>query len=302
MLALLFCSLPLLNSPLEVGKFKPIYDPAIGADAPWCLNDHTFIKGPDGLWHLFGITHVKPFNFAQDPGRNLAHATAKTLTQNPWKKEPFALTIDPEKYDEHLLWAPHVILVKGTHHMFVCVGAKEGHRYSIHQLTSKDLWHWDRVPTSVLTDGFDARDPMVIRDKGQWILYHTANLTPEGGHHTVAAVTSKDLIHWADKRTVFAHPSEGTFAGPTESPFVVRRGGRYYLFITDGGTVNVYASNDRFAWTPSQQAYEFQAHACEVVRDERGNWFISHVGWEQGGLSLAPLIWKDGLDGEGSSL
>ena len=33
-----------------------------------------------------------------------------------------------------------------------------------------------------------------------------------------------------------------------------------------------------------------------------GKWYISHAGWEHGGLSLAPLIWQDGLDEADASL
>jgi len=280
--------------PFTVGEFHEIYDPAKGEKEPWCLNDHCFAKGPDGLWHMFGITHIKPFDFGKDPGRNLAHATASRLTQNPWIKQPFAVTIDPERYDEHLFWAPHIIKDAGVYHMFVCAGAKEGHHYAIHRLTSKDLWHWERPSENpILIDGFDARDPMVIKSGKQWILYYTANSTPEGGHHIVAAVTSKDLIHWSNRQVVFTHPREGTFAGPTESPFVVHRKGKYYLFITDNDVVHAYESKDPFHWTPEQHVYEYKGHACEVVQDDDGKWYISHVGWMSGGLSLAPLTWRD---------
>jgi beta-fructofuranosidase len=209
----------------SVGEFKLIYDPAVGASEPWCLNDHTFVKGPDRQWHMFAITHVKPFEFFKDPGRNLAHATAKSLLQSPWRKEPFALTVDPERYDEHFFWAPHVVKVGRTYHMFVCAGAREGHEYRIHHLTSRDLWKWERDPANpVLVDGFDARDPMLLRDGDQWILYYTANRERTGGNHIVAAVTSRDLRTWSARKVVFTHPRTGTFAGPTESPFVVRRG------------------------------------------------------------------------------
>lgn len=292
--ALLTLAMPMLQPPLTVGTFHEIYDPAVGEKEPWCLNDHCFVKGPDGLWHLFGITHVKPFDFAKDPGRNLAHATARHLTQSPWHKENFAVTIDPEKHDEHLFWAPHVVQADGVYHMFVCTGAKEGHRYAIDRLTSKDLWHWERPANNrILVDGFDGRDPMVIHDRGRWILYYTATSTPDGGNHIVASMTSRDLIHWTDRRVVFTHPSTGTFAGPTESPFVVPHGGRYYLFITDNDVVHVYASKDPLHWTPEQQVYQFKGHACEVVRDDDGKWYISHVGWMSGGLSLAPLTWNE---------
>jgi len=292
----------ILHTPFSVGEFRPIYDPEAGETQPWCINDHCFAKGPDGLWHLFAITHIKPFNFAEDPGRNLAHATARTLTQQPWTKQPFALTVDPN-HSEHLLWAPHIVEDRGLYHMFVCVGAREGHEYAIHHLTSKDLWHWDRPEfEQVLSDGFDARDPMVIRDHDRWILYYTANSAPNGGHHIVASMTSTDLVQWKDRRVVFEHPQEGTFGGPTESPFVVRRGRIYYLFITDNDTVHVYESRDPMRWKVESEVGNFHAHACELVRDEAGTWFVSNVGWMNGGLSLAEITWHDGQDHQSSSL
>lgn len=84
-------------------------------------------------------------------------------------------------------------------------------------------------------DGFDARDPMIIRDGSQWIMYYTANSTPMGGNHVIAAYVSKDLLHWSDRKIVFVHSRKGTFGGPTESPFVVRRGDRYYMFCVMEG-------------------------------------------------------------------
>jgi beta-fructofuranosidase len=112
-LALLGCTgtgLVAAEPPLvEAGKFTEIFDPKRGEQEPWCINDHTFVRGPDGTWHVFAITHILPINFARDPGKNLLHATAKSLTQSPWHKEPFAVTADWDKYGEWLFWAPHVI-------------------------------------------------------------------------------------------------------------------------------------------------------------------------------------------------
>ena len=288
---------------VEAGKFTEIFDPKAGETEPWCINDHTIIRGRDGLWHVFGITHILPVNFARDPGKNLLHATAKTLTQKPWHKERFAVTADWDKYGEWLFWAPHVIQHDGVYYMFVCAGNNSGHQYKIHLLTSKDLWNWERSPANpLLIDGFDGRDPNVLRDGDGWILYYTATSTPEGGNHLVAAVTSKDLTHWGGKKVVFTHPEKGTFGGPTESPFVVRRGKSYYLFACDGGTINVYQNLDPFHWEFSSHVGAIYAHASEVVRDLDGKWYISHAGWEHGGLSIAPLIWKDGLEKETTSL
>ena len=38
------------------------------------------------------------------------------------------------------------------------------------------------------------------------------------------------------------------------------------------------------------------------VRDERGRWYVSHCGWYQGGLYLAPLEWRDGQDEDDTSM
>ena len=291
------------TSLVEAGTFTEIYDPQRGETEPWCINDHCFIRGEDGTWHLFGITHIKPFNFKSDPGRNLLHATAKSLRQSPWHKEPFAVTADWQHHHEWLLWAPHVVPYDGRYYMFVCAGNRDGHDYRIHLLTSTNLWQWDRsLANPLLIDGFDARDPNVLRVGSEWVMYYTATDTPEGGHHIVACVRSRDLQHWDRRQVAFSHDRQGTFAGPAESPFVVRRGAAYYLFICDGGTINIYSSRDPLHWMMEDHAGAIQAHASEVVRDVDGKWYISHAGWERGGLSLAPLLWHDGLDENDSSL
>lgn len=288
---------------VESGAFTEIYDPKRGEPEPWCINDHTFVRGTDGTWHVFGITHVVPFKFARDPATNLLHATATSLRQSPWHKEPFAVTADWRRHQEWLLWAPHVVRHDGLYYLFVCAGNQEGHRYRLHLLTSTNLWQWDRSPDNPLyIDGFDARDPNILRVGSEWVMYYTANATPEGGHHIVACLRSPDLRHWTRRAVAFTHERQGTFGGPTESPFVVRRGKVYYLFVCDGGTINVYASRDPFHWEMKDHAGAIQAHASEVVRDVDGQWYISHAGWERGGLYLAPLLWRDGLDAQDASL
>ena len=74
------------------------------------------------------------------------------------------------------------------------------------------------------------------------------------------------------------------------------------LFACDGGTINVFLSKDPFHWEFKDQVGTIHAHASEVTRDVDGKWYISHVGWEHGGLSLASLTWHDGLDEADASL
>lgn len=278
---------------VEAGEFTTFFE----AEAPWCVNDHTFAQDPENTWHLFGITHPKPMDFMKDPGLNLAHATSDSLLKIPWQAHPPAVTADWERYEEALLWAPYVLLHDGTYYMFVCAGDKGSHQYRINLLTSPDLEEWTRHPENpLLVDGFDGRDPMVLRVGDEWVMYYTANSTPKGGNHIIACVTSKDLVHWSNRKVAFVHPNAGTFAGPTESPFIVQRGDHYYLFLCDNAYMDVYLSLDPFHWDYERKVGRIHAHASEVVRDVDGKWYISHAGWMSGPLKMAPLMWHDGLD------
>ena len=100
-------------------------------------------------------------------------------------------------------------------------------------------------------------------------------------------------------------------AGPTESPFVFERDGRWYLLIgPDWHTLTrsfaetgrydlraycrtrVLVSDDPFAFDLAGQVATIDSHAAEVVVDEHGAWWVTHCGWGQGGVYLAPLRFR----------
>jgi beta-fructofuranosidase len=293
---------------VHAGRFERIYDPSIGEREPWYVNDHTFVRDPAGTWHLIGITHAEPA--APHEEVHLAHATAPAL-HGPWTKQPFALTADPS-LGEAVLWAPHVIHHDDRFWMFVCGGGPSMDAYRIQLAVSEDCTTWTRHPENpMLVDGYEARDPMVLRVGERWVMYYTATSTPAGGHFIVAAVTSDDLVHWGDRREVYRDPCRGTFGGGTESPFVVERDGRYHLFIGpdwqgildtleqtgryDPGAYRrsrVLVSDDPFHFDAADQVGRIDAHAAEVIVDEAGSTWVSHCGWGQGGVFLAPLHWE----------
>jgi len=281
---------------VTAGEFVHIYDPSVGEKEKWYINDHCFVYGSDGSWHMFGITHAEPE--APLDERIFAHASARTLLQTPWDKQPPAMAFAPEApWNEAHLWAPHVIRHEGLYYMFYCAGDKDHSQYKLHLATSPDLKTWTRHPKNPLVvDGFDARDPFIMREGGQWLMYYTANSRPTGGNHVVACVSSTNLVDWGNKKVVYTDPRQGTYGGPTESPFVVRRGERYFLFIGprpgyDG--TDVLVSRDPFQWTIENKVGHIPAHAAEVIRDTDGKWYVSRAGWGRGGLYLAPLIWQD---------
>jgi hypothetical protein len=61
---------------------------------------------------------------------------------------------------------------------------------------------WTQSPADLLfTDSWEARDPMVIRVGGQWVLYYIATSSPSGGNHIVAyrntmVYRSRDSFHF----------------------------------------------------------------------------------------------------------
>jgi len=289
---------------LVSGGFTRIYNPSIGEDKDWYINDHCFIRGRDNQWHLFGITHEEPAKPWDED--NLAHATQGNLLQFPWKKQAFALSVKSERWDEFHLWAPHVVFHEGKYYMFYCAGDREGDKYKIHLATSRDLWKWKRHPENpVVRDGYHARDPFVMKVQNEWAMYYTATSKPEGGNHVVAYRTSRDLVHWGERKIAFTDPSVGKGGGPTESPFVVQRGDLYYLFIGPRGGyagTDVFQSTDPFDFKPENKVGHIESHAAEVIRDLDGKWYVSHCGWGEGGVYLAPLYWNDGMDKMNCSL
>ena len=285
------------------GEWTHVYDPSVGESEPWYVNDHTFIRDSTGLWHLIGITHQEPFRPLEEV--DLCHATAASLL-GPWTKHPAALSADASWGELHL-WAPHVIAHDGRYWMFVCGGSLDGgETYRLHLATSDDCFTWTRhVANPLVVDGFHARDPMVLRVGDRWVMYYTATHEPKYGNHVVIATESDDLVHWSGRTVVYRDALEGDHGGPTESPFVVERAGTYYLFMGPAdfgaamaGEVDwkraysstiVLASDDPLHFERADCVGEIAAHASEVIVDEEGNDWISHCGWGQRGVYLAPL-------------
>ena len=295
---------------VAAGTFERIYDPSVGEAERWYINDHTFICDHIGTWHLIGITHAEPF--APKDELHLAHATAPEL-HGPWTKQLFAMSTDFALGETHL-WAPHVIRHDDRYWMFVCAGGATPETYRIHLATSDDCWSWERHPENPLVvDGFEARDPMVLRIGDRWVMYYTATTEVDGGNHVVCATESDDLVHWSGRHVVYTDAHVGSYGGPTESPFVVERDGTYFLFMgpagvpaamareargedpdwrTEYSTTIVLASDDPLHFDRSDEVGAIRSHAAEVIVDERGEQWISHCGWAQRGVYLAPLRWE----------
>ncbi len=286
----------------EEGEYRRIFDQSVGEDQPWYINDHCFIQNTANQWHLFGTSNTSTPLIPLDEDQ-FVHATAGQFTQSPWDKHPFALRTDTS-LGESQLWAPHVILHEGLFYMFYCAGSQfSSLEYRMHLATSPDLFQWTRHDSNPLfTDFYDARDPMIFRHDGQYIMYYTANSDRPVGNHIVAYRTSNDLINWSSRKTAFTHETIGTFGGPTESPYVVQYQDHYYLFIgpenlnttpdADYRRTAIYRSSTPFHWNRGDRITSVRSHAAEVIQDNDGAWYVSHCGWFYDGVYLAPLSWN----------
>lgn len=271
-------------------EFTKIFDPSVGEAKPFYIDGHTFVRDDSGTWHLFGTTHEEPAYLSDE--KTFAHATASSL-QGPWTKQANALTADGT-YGEAVLWSPHVVHEGSTYYMFFSGGGDNRAQSQIELATSTDLVTWTRAAAPLFTDGYDARDPFVVKIGSQWVLYYTATEPSDGGSHVVAYRTSTDLTNWGPKKIAFTDRSSGTIGGPTGSPFVVARGSDYYLFLGPQESYEstaVYHSKDPFTFDPNDVVHRFAAHAAEIVQDTDGKVYASHAGWGEGGVYLTPLEW-----------
>ncbi|MFF9011835.1 family 43 glycosylhydrolase [Streptomyces sp. NPDC014870] len=274
------------------GPFTYVHDPST-ATGPRYLNDHTLVKA-HGRWHLFGIVgESAPRGESPDSAQEIAFAHASAPSPyGPWTGHADALTVETSYFGEEHLWAPHVVEADGRWWMFYAAGGASG--AAVNLATSTDLFTWTREPSGPLFRGLAARDPMVLRIGGEWVMYYT-ELSGPGGHHVVAHRRSADLLHWSEPGVAFTDASTDATVSVTESPYVVERDGWYYLFIgpRNGyeGT-DVLASRDPFHFELAGHAGHVAGHAVEVVHDGDA-WYATAAGWFRHGLSVAPLHWRD---------
>ncbi|MQS38524.1 family 43 glycosylhydrolase [Streptomyces katsurahamanus] len=277
---------------IGAGPFTHVYDPSTPGRRRY-LNDHALIKA-NGRWHLFSIVgDSAPPGESPDSAAEVAFAHASAPDPHgPWTAHADALTVAPTYFGEKHLWAPHVVEAGGTFWMFYAAGGHDG--VAINLATSTDLFTWTRIPSGPLFRGLAARDPMVVRIGGGWVMYYT-ELSGAGGRHIVSFRRSDDLVHWSEPGTAFTDETTDATVSVTESPYVVERDGWYYLFIGprngyDG--TDVFASRDPFRFTLDDYAGHVPGHAVEVVTDGQ-EWYASAAGWFHRGLYLAPLYWRD---------
>lgn len=273
------------------GAKRHLLDASPSADEPWYINDHTLIRADDGRWHVFGIWHPEP----ADPLHEdlFLHASADDLAGSEWTVHDPVLPARRDLGETHV-WAPHVIAHEGRYWMFYAGGTDDHAAYRMSLATSEDLFTWHHHEQTLFVDGFDARDPMVVRDEHCWLMYYTRNSAPDGGFHQVGVRTSEDLLTWSEAEIAYQSTVSGTFGGPTESPFVVRTARGWILFVCESTQYDrtlAYFSTDPLHFEDAGRIdVDLDEHCAEIVTDPAsGRTWITGGGWGRGGLSIREL-------------
>jgi beta-fructofuranosidase len=299
---------PPVRVPRIVGEYVTVYRPAgdrySGPDTTelkagqwyerWVPNDHTILKGPDGRWHAFGITHpLTGTDHVHEGEFQSFHAVAPAgplkdvLRDSAWKDLPKVLP--PSERPGEILpnHAPYIVQRGDLYQMIYGPSP-------IRLATSPNLETWTpRGP--LFHEPLGARDPNVLLvDGAYYMTFCTEN--------RIAARWSKDLRDWSQSKTIL-QMDEGV---APESPSLIHFDGAFYLVVcgwngvwdrkTVGGAYQhrsyVYRSLDPLDFDGGQVIARLESHAPEIFQDEEGQWFISSVEWPRRGVSIARLVWE----------
>lgn len=296
--------------PTMAGDWVHVYRPTAavfpGPDSPrfkagerysdWQVNDHAIIKGPDGRWHAFGITHPAVAGGEPNPHEAewlLFHAAAPvgTLKQHcvaaRWLDQPKILPPAERRKEIREIHSPFIVLHDGQYWMF--------YGYSpIRYATSTDLWSWQPRGELFRQEG-GARDPSVLQHDGVFYLSYTSR-------QSIMVRTSRDLLHWGEPVTAFSL-APGETGGPESPTLLALHGGFYLIWCRWDAKLSaagfsyqhrsfVYHSDNPLDFTRRDPVAELPGHAPELFQDEAGDWWISSAEWPFRGVSIAPLKWE----------
>ena len=274
------------------------------------LADHSFIIR-DGVLHVFYNRGAIGYDWPERSVETIGHAWTENLTD--WTVGPPVLSAQAGFFEDFAVWSPSVFEHDGKYHMLY-TGVNMHACEALCLASSDDLYAWTKygtLPVYIPGDWgdwdenrwSDCRDPFVFRDGDGTFYLFFCTMVGKGAaaHNAMGIASSTDLVHWKDEKQFLI---EGCDHMP-ESPFVIRHGGRYYLFFTNVGRGTAYAVSDsilgdwqvRGLLLTVDKLSEDLAHvpSCAEVFEFKGKWYISWCtrlpGNEQY-LELKEFFWR----------
>ncbi len=285
--------------PEIVGPWRTLFRPTRYSSY---VNDHTVIRGSDRRWHLYGCcqlaTEVNP-----EMERYLCHAQGPIDGHVTEEMQEMRPVVD----NGTRAWAPGAIRVGARHYMFYGPSPTM-------MAHSIDCAHWLGNDCRMIGTPLDAahRDHMVVQlNDDTWLMYVVG---VRNGQGCVSVHVSNDLREWRFVQYALTVSRDAPLKpawGAIESPYVVRMGSTWYLFVTYTdcskatyqqtlvfASVNPYDFGE-FSGDPATAVAHLKAHAAEVIRDpDEDSWWITAAGWRgfdipiEGAVAIARLTWR----------
>lgn len=274
------------------------------AEPGGALIDHSFIE-KDGVMHLFYNRGYIGYLWDQRFVDSIGHATSTDLAH--WSIHPPVITAEAGGHDDYQAWSPGVIEYKGRYYMFY-TGVNFHIAQAIMLAVSDDLYHWEKVSREPVWQAgawcgwsadrwSDCRDSMVLADGDEFYMYYCSSYVTEDGSRKpcVGAAYSQDLLHWEDKGFI-AIPGVPHNA---ESPYVLKKDGKYYLFFTNCGVGTCFAVSDDpiSGWQSLPDGKNFiVSSGCSEVFSFKDKWYISLATYQGRGeqyLEIAEFLWQN---------
>jgi hypothetical protein len=283
--------------------------------------DHCIYQAADGTWQLWACVRRTRV------GRLLVNWESDELSRPQWRLSGRVIRADSSAGEsmvdwqgEEFLQSPYVVKHDGRYFMFyggydtgvdadgaptIDYGPAEK---QTSLMLSDDGITWERYRNAdglsrVFAGPGAVRDQCVARFNGLWHMYYAGHHDRDRARSAIYGRTSTDLYHWSDWRIVESNTADRRHITP-ESPMVVQRDGRYYLFRTHGprhGTY-VFVSDDPLDFGhghATESSPHFVTHlpviAPEILTDEQGNEYISRIDDPVHGycVRLCRLTWRE---------
>ncbi len=257
----------------------------VGDDESEFLSDFLLIQDKQQRWHCIGIGgqgHIQDSFFHAVSDDLLSHFTYTTRVESNGVKPLSGMA---------WMWAPYAIYDGDKAYMYYChvLQGTEQAQMRVLQSTDSTLDTWVKAKREewkegniAFTEGGD-RDACIFFDENslEYFMYYSGT-NPNKNESSINLRTSTDLINWSDPTAVMEVP-EGY--GAAESPFVIKRFGYYYLFVSgfDYGRVAVYASKDpfNFGHPNDDKLGEINGHAPEIVSHEGRDYIACAAIWQR---------------------
>jgi predicted GH43/DUF377 family glycosyl hydrolase len=276
------------------------------------LVDHSFVIR-DGEAHIFYNRGYIGYEWDTMTVDTVGHAVSNDLIN--WRIEPPCVTVDRDLFEDYQVWSPGVAEKNGRYYMYY-TGVNYNAAQAICLAESDDLYTWRKYGKNpVVKPGAwcpwdeshwsDCRDAMVFNDDGgrSYMYYCTSRYDGKGGAVPALGIAvSTDMHSWDDLGAYSFDICDHAL----ESPFVIKRGGRYYLFFTNCGHGTSYAVSDDpvTGWQSLGTLLPYttpplcpaNVPSCAEVFEFGGGWYISSCLREPGCeqyLELFHLFWNE---------